>query len=322
MERKWKDKPAGVEVLDIPSEFVPRWYVSQIFDLARFGVPQVPVFGHVAYPKTVRTQPWHVHENCVEFIYCSAGGSCYESEGRIYQLLPGRMFVSRPREVHRQLERTKGYATYYMHFQPSGGETIRWFSESFAHMPRLLSCSRSISSLFKRIIAVAGRNDVSLGGRTQIQTLVRMLWLEILNSSALSVKRGSPKFINSIAERMRKEPQGKYLLDELVAESGVSKTLFLTLFKAAHGFTPHAYLLHCRIEAAKSLLDRGRPVKVVSDLLGFSTQQLFARTFRSFVGVSPMKWLTDPGSRHLQTQPISPRQTVKASNKSKGKQNE
>lgn len=201
------------------------------------------------------------------------------------------MFVSRSHEVHRQLDCPKGYATFYMLFKQSGNESIRWFADGFSRLPRLFSCSRSVSMRFVKILALAEQGDSSIGTRIRIQTLIRMLWFDILDSVALSIRQKVPEVFDSIAERMQKHPERDYPLDGLVAESDVSKASFIALFKKAHGLTPHAYLLHCRIEESKHLLEGGLSVKAIADRFGFPSAQHFSRTFKNFVGITPMKWL-------------------------------
>lgn len=282
--------------LDFSDEFTPRAYKAKVFNLREFGVPQVPVIGRTDYRQVDVASPWHVHRNCIEFVYCAAGACVYESEERRFNLTPGMMFVSRPHEAHRQLECPKGYATFYMLFRPSANETIRWFANRFAKLPRLFPCSRPVAVRFVKIIALAETGDASLGARIRIQALIRSLWLDIIDSASLSVKQKVPEVFSAIAERMQAHPERDYPLDDLVTESGVSKASFISLFKMAHGLTPHAYLLHCRIEESKRLLKDGLSVKAVADRFGFPTPQHFSRTFRNFVGITPMKWLSRKGA--------------------------
>lgn len=291
MKRKAACEQFGVKSLDYSDEFTPRAYKAKVFNLRSFGVPHVPVVGRTEYRHVGEASPWHVHKGCIEFVYCAAGKCEYESEGHVYHLTPGMIFVSRPHEVHRQLDCPKGYATFYMLFKPSTNEYIRWFADGFSRLPRLFSCSSSVSLRFVKILALAEQGESSLGTRIRIQTLIRMLWLDILDSVTLPIRQKVPDVFGSIVERMQRHPERDYPLDGLVAESGVSKASFIALFKTAHGLTPHAYLLQCRIEEAKRLLEDGFSVKTVADRLGFPSTQHFSRTFRNFVGVTPMKWL-------------------------------
>ena len=283
-------RPSGPKELSVRNEFEPRPYKVKVFNLGKFGVPNIPSISQTAHQRKYDASPLHVHKGCVEFVYCSTGACEYESEGKTFSLSPGMMFVSRPHEAHRQIELPKGHATFCMMFKTSGDKTVRWFADRFAELPRLFACSHSVATLFGRIFALAERGDASLGSRIRMQALVRALLLEILDSTSLSVRQRIPDVFGAIGERMRSHPERDYPLDGLVAEAGVSKASFISLFKKANGLPPRAYLLRCRVEEAKGLLRKGIAVKAVSDGLGFATAQHFSRTFRNFVGTTPRKW--------------------------------
>ena len=62
---------------------------------------------------------------------------------------------------------------------------------------------------------------------------------------------------------------------------------------AATGFTPHAYILKRRIEAAQILLlDEENPIAWIALEVGFSGQAHFSSAFKKIVGVSPRQWRT------------------------------
>lgn len=277
--------------LSVQNEFEPRPYKVKVFNLGKFGVPYVPSISQTGHQRKIDPASFHVHKGCIEFVYCSTGACEYESEGKTFSLSPGMMFVSRPHEAHRQVECPKGHATFCMMFKTSGGKPVRWFAERFSELPRLFACSQYVATLFGRIFALAERGDTSLGSCIRMQALVRTLLLEILDSTSLSVRQRIPEVFGAIGERMRKHPERDYPLDGLVAEAGVSKASFISLFKKANGLPPRAYLLRCRVEEAKRLLAKGIAVKAVADGLGFATAQHFSRTFRNFAGNTPKKWL-------------------------------
>ena len=277
--------------LDSSDELRPREYAVRVFGLRNFDIPWIPSVSQTNHRQISRPSPWHVHKNTIEFVYCASGACEYESEGRTFNLSPGMMFVSRPHEAHRQLQCPKGHATVCMMFKPSGNATVRWFAGKFEKLPRLFACSRSIAVRFGKIFALAERADRSVGARIRMQTLVQTLLLEIIDSAALSITRKVPDVFGAIAERMQTHPERDYPLDALVAEANVSKASFISLFKMANGHTPHSYLLRCRIAEAKKFLRKGLSVKAVADQFWFPTPQHFSRTFRNFVGLTPMKWL-------------------------------
>lgn len=290
MKNKWYKGRFGVKELESTSEFVPRKYKVTAFDLRKFGLPSVPVVGQTSRQQVDRPSPWHVHKNCVEFVYCAAGGCGYESGGEIFHLMPGMMFVSRADEEHRQTNCPKGFATFYLHFRPSLSRQSKWFASEFAKLPRLFRCRRSVPLRFAKIMMLAesGRPKTELCIRLQVE--MQALLLDILDSKSGAEARVLPDVFEKSAERMRLYPERDYALDELVSETNLSKASYIAMFKAVNGLTPHAYLLSCRVEAAKRLLEKGLKAKEVAERLAFPTPQLFSRTFRDFVGQTPAKW--------------------------------
>jgi AraC family transcriptional regulator len=77
-------------------------------------------------------------------------------------------------------------------------------------------------------------------------------------------------------------------LNELARNVGLSPSHFYSLFRKTVGTTPHQFVLHCRIQHAKSLLDKsGKSILDVALASGFRTHQHFSRIFHRLVGVSP-----------------------------------
>ncbi|MBV6633762.1 MAG: helix-turn-helix transcriptional regulator [Alphaproteobacteria bacterium] len=79
-------------------------------------------------------------------------------------------------------------------------------------------------------------------------------------------------------------------LDDLAQATGVSRYQILRRFKTAYGFTPHAYLIDCRVRAARKRLAAGEaPADVATDC-GFYDQSHLNRAFKARVGVTPARY--------------------------------
>ena len=77
-------------------------------------------------------------------------------------------------------------------------------------------------------------------------------------------------------------------LAELAEVVALSPYYFLRLFRESSGLTPHQYLVHRRIEVAKSMLVHDDlSVAEVAQLLGFSDQSHLTRHFRRLTGAPP-----------------------------------
>lgn len=77
-------------------------------------------------------------------------------------------------------------------------------------------------------------------------------------------------------------------LNVLAAMLGMSPYYFERLFKQSVGHTPHQYILHCRIERAKQLLQTTQePIMGIACQVGCKNHSHFSKVFRRLVGMSP-----------------------------------
>jgi AraC family transcriptional regulator len=82
-------------------------------------------------------------------------------------------------------------------------------------------------------------------------------------------------------------------LAEVAEAAGVSPSHFSTLFRRSTGFSPHQYLIHCRVERAKELIrsgDRSLSLAQVAAQAGFFDQSHLNRHFRRLVGITPSEF--------------------------------
>jgi transcriptional regulator GlxA family with amidase domain len=84
---------------------------------------------------------------------------------------------------------------------------------------------------------------------------------------------------------------GDVALAELAKECGLSPGRFTRAFKKSFGVPVRRYLLHRRVDAAKSLLlHSNESLLTVALEAGFTDQPAFNRSFREIVGTSPGQW--------------------------------
>lgn len=81
------------------------------------------------------------------------------------------------------------------------------------------------------------------------------------------------------------------LLEDLARAAGLSRMYFAAQFREAMGVTPHSYLLWCRIEKSKRMLESTNvPIVEVALATGFSNQAHFTVVFKRFAGMTPLQW--------------------------------
>lgn len=80
-------------------------------------------------------------------------------------------------------------------------------------------------------------------------------------------------------------------LSDFARVAGLSRMHFAAQFRAATGYRPREYLLHQRIERAKSLLaGTDTPLAEAALAVGFCTQAHFSTVFKRITGESPARW--------------------------------
>jgi AraC-like DNA-binding protein len=79
-------------------------------------------------------------------------------------------------------------------------------------------------------------------------------------------------------------------LDELARAAGLTKFQLIGLFKRAIGLTPHAYLVHVRLNAACRLLKRGLPLAESALAAGFCDQSALTKHFKRCYGITPLQF--------------------------------
>ncbi len=92
-------------------------------------------------------------------------------------------------------------------------------------------------------------------------------------------------------ELLNEHLDGDIALAHLATECGLSPGRFMRAFKKSFGVPVRRYLLHRRIQAAKSeLLYSNKSLLNVALEVGFTDQPAFNRSFREMVGTSPGHW--------------------------------
>jgi AraC family transcriptional regulator len=101
-----------------------------------------------------------------------------------------------------------------------------------------------------------------------------------------------PKWrLRRVEEYVRMNFDRPLSLADLAKVAGLSRMHSAAQFRAATGYRPHEYVLHQRIEHAKSLLsDTGKPLADVALAAGFCSLSHFSTVFKRIAGKTPACW--------------------------------
>jgi AraC family transcriptional regulator len=74
-------------------------------------------------------------------------------------------------------------------------------------------------------------------------------------------------------------------------ECGLSEYHFFRLFKSTYGISPHQYLIQCRIQHARKLVQHtGISMSEIAYLCGFSDVFSFSKSFKKHTGHAPTQF--------------------------------
>jgi len=155
-----------------------------------------------------------------------------------------------------------------------------------------------LEALFRTILdelAAPNRNQ-----RLYLDSLMHLLMLRLLR--AYGGAPATPKARHAIAPaRLQRvldfidSNLGADLeLEELASVAGSSRFHFSRTFRDATGFPPYRYLIHRRVDAAKTLLLQDTlSIAQIAKQCGFNSQSQFAAMFRRVLGTSPRRFRRD-----------------------------
>ena len=261
----------------------------RVLSLEPDGILCMPVIGFDCYRKKWQEASLHVHDECLEISLCLRGDLTLESNGKTYPFKPGVMFATGPEDVHRIRSYPKGMSKYWFLFRiPKDG------------FPLLNLPSKEAASLTDALMSIVNR---PFAGTDEVKRLFKKLFslcdtlppgtsersLRLRSVVLASYDRAEVRLCR-LVEEMRKHPERAYPLDRISESLGFSSSNLLVRFKRLTGLPPHAFLLQCRIDRAKTMLAEGVSVGSVAHQLGFSSSQHFSSQFKAATGFSPTGW--------------------------------
>ncbi|KAF3885214.1 MULTISPECIES: helix-turn-helix domain-containing protein [Nostocales] len=134
-----------------------------------------------------------------------------------------------------------------------------------------------------------------LSGRLYGESLATALASHLLQQHSTfkqnieSYTGGLPKYkLCKILEYINENLERELTLAELASVAEISSYHFARLFKQSTGFTPHQYVINCRIERAKKLLaEKQLSIAEIGDAIGFQSPSHFIALFRKRMAMTP-----------------------------------
>ena len=273
----------------------------RILDLRPVGCDCIPLLARGSFKAIRSGVDMHVHPGIVEICLCLKGNIRYETTEGEYQVLPGRLFISKPDEPHRRCNNPKGMLLYRLLFSiPKRNVSIlglnktesQLLAKGIATFPfRLCPSSPRVRMAFERLFSLY---DIEMRNSPMRRMSMKVAALELLLALLELPKLppspcGRPNAkVNAIIERMDRHPEMDFPIEAMAAEAALSSVAFTEAFKHATGLSPHAYLLDVRVKKARAdLVNPKSSIASIASRYRFPSPQHFATIFKRIIGVSP-----------------------------------
>ncbi|MDD2600082.1 MAG: AraC family transcriptional regulator [Kiritimatiellae bacterium] len=275
----------------------------RVLNLEHDSLPCVPALGLSHYSSVRPTVERHMHPGCVEISYCARGDLTFDCEGSDYQLMPGDVLVVQPHVRHRLSMNPKGMILYWLFFRlDHERETLLklpqdeslLLRQKLSGMPlSILRGNPRVRAAFQQLFNTYDSYERGPLRSLVMRTAVLQLLLAVIELSEHVAPLKKHDVMAEMIAEIQSNPQEERNIDDLAQDIGMSKSLFIARFKQLTGLPPYAYILHCKMVKAKTLLtsEHGAITDVAYEL-GFSSSQHFAMQFKRQFGITPSQWIS------------------------------
>lgn len=273
----------------------------RVFSLENDGIACIPVLGYSHYRRLRTGLSEHSHPGCLEVSLCLRGSLVFECEGRSYDLLPGNVFVSFPGERHHLSLNPSGLMMYWLFFRfgPERKAILNLpQSESQELRRALLALPRRLFKADERLRPAFAElfrlYDEAVPGPLRslsMRSAVLAILLALVKAARTEPAQEGNARLKALVEEIRRHPEADYPLDLMCRQTALSASRLNVHFKALTGMPPYAFLLGCRLRAARTQLrDTDATVTDIAAALKFASAQHFSSQFKRMFGVTPVVW--------------------------------
>ena len=201
----------------------------------------------------------------------------------------GSFIYFRPFEKQKHIyEESKTGEFYYIHFNAPADFDLFGFKNSVVYPTKT---STKVRDMFEEIISELQNKQPAyeLVCVSKLFNIIALLSRETKKKSA-----PQSRFFNKISfviQKMNKEYQNSYNLEDYAKMCNMSKFHFLRVFKNITGVSPLEYRNKIRLDHAKEFLeDTNAPINEIARNVGYTSSAYFCDAFKTKFGVSPSQY--------------------------------
>lgn len=267
------------------------------YDLARIGLPEIPLVGvHDESRARAGLRP-HVHPGLMEISYLIGGERIYHVNQQDYPFRGNEVFVTFPDELHGSGRHPHGKARLYWmqvrlpakpaSFLTLSGRNAWPLVQRLKSLPhRRFLGDRRLKPLFEEMIEIYLKDKTDLARLEISSRLIQWLLLVARCAETESERRVTPD-IRRVLAYVGTALDQPMPVASLAAVARLSPSRFKAKFKEQIGVPPADYVVRQKVAKARAWLKQGKAVTDVAFDLGFSSSQYFATTFKRITNLRP-----------------------------------
>ena len=241
-----------------------------------------------------------------EIVHFRKGEGIYSVNGRNYSIKPNDVFVFSSNEQHCITDIFTPLQFVNIHFEPRffWGSQFESFSDAgmFFHHSKTFSCRLSrksqstaavanlIESILKEVIEK--KKEYKMMARSLLTDIIIVLIREfnyIDNDEKTKQSSANVKAVKTAMDYIARHLTERLTLDEIAANSGMSRSRFSTVFKETLGITLWDYICEKRIELVmqKLQINEDKSMMEIALECGFNNTANFNKAFKKQTGGTP-----------------------------------
>lgn len=244
-----------------------------------------------------------------ECMYVVKGSLCVSADERVYNIMEGDMIFHKPLELHKFYVTSETGAEILVFSFSADGPLLSFFENKVFRLSKIqkniISAlldyveekqnhlgDNSCDEKYGRTLKTLGNLPICLHN---IVLYICQLMLSLVQEGSVGKSYNTPdtevfsKAIGYMNDHFNENPS----VLAIASYCNVSVSGLKRIFDRFAGMGVHKYFLLLKLKEAKKMLCNGNSVNDTSEILGFSSQAYFSKTFKREVGISPSKFNKD-----------------------------
>ncbi|RMD82206.1 MAG: AraC family transcriptional regulator [Lentisphaerae bacterium] len=247
---------------------------------------------------------YHTH-NVLEVGLCLEGSGLYHVGGKVIPFRQGDISLITPLEWHRSQSTPGSVSRWHWLFFDPVRLFLPFLSQPIPYNPQWYAgagfCNILSGSQYPQLVSVfeEALAEVMRGGpgmRDNVRALLLVFMNRLFHAVGRFYSTGQPQVVNPIRimpalDMLTRNYRMPLRIADLARACHMSLRNFQLHFRRCTGQSPQAFLIHCRLQAAVTLL-RGTdlPIAEIAYQCGFGSLSSFNRAFRSQFRKSPREY--------------------------------